>query len=152
MRISHALSIYACSYRTSINSSSHCLDSTSRRAVDPRYLVLFMKRACPPTLFPPRFRFSLSCHLNSKASKCLILSRLNDSHLSHSKHHIVARVTKRLEPRKAVLRTAAPLGTLPVDSPPRYQLPISVSLPSCVSIAEFAPTLDTSERKAPKYE
>ncbi|KAL8818180.1 MAG: hypothetical protein Q9191_007998, partial [Dirinaria sp. TL-2023a] len=45
---------------------------------------------------------------------------------------------------------AAPCGTFPVAFPPRYQLPISVSLPSWVRNAELGPTLETLLRKAPK--
>ena len=78
--------------------------------------------------------------------------RLHNSRISHSTHHKIARPTSMPEPRNAVFRSAAPLGTFPVSSPPRYQLPMSVSFPSCVSMAEFGPTLDTSDRKAPKYE
>lgn len=47
---------------------------------------------------------------------------------------------------------AAPLGTVPVAFLPKYQLPMLVSFPSCVSIAAFGPTLETSLRKEPKYE
>ena len=44
------------------------------------------------------------------------------------------------------------LGILLVAAPPRYQLPMSVSSPFCVSIAAFGPTFETSLRKLPKYE
>jgi hypothetical protein len=44
-----------------------------------------------------------------------------------------------------------PLGTFPVAAPPRYQLPISVSLPLLVSIAASGPTFESDERKEPKY-
>lgn len=43
-------------------------------------------------------------------------------------------------------------GTLPVATPPRYQDPMSVSFPFCVRKGELGPTLETSDRKAPKYE
>jgi hypothetical protein len=41
-------------------------------------------------------------------------------------------------------------GMLFVAAPPIYQEPISVSSPFCVNMAALAPTLETSERKAPK--
>jgi hypothetical protein len=44
------------------------------------------------------------------------------------------------------------LGILLVAAPPKYHEPISVKSPFCVSIAALAPTFDTEERKAPKYE
>jgi hypothetical protein len=48
------------------------------------------------------------------------------------------------------MEDAADLGMFFVSTPPMYQDPISVSLPSCVSIAAFGPTFETEERKAPK--
>lgn len=55
-----------------------------------------------------------------------------------------------LEPKLVTDEAAEPRGTLFVAAPPKYQDPISVSLPFCVSMAAFLPTLLTSERKAPK--
>jgi hypothetical protein len=43
-------------------------------------------------------------------------------------------------------------GVLLVAAPPRYQLPMSVSRPFCVSIEALGPTLETEDRKEPKYE
>lgn len=43
-------------------------------------------------------------------------------------------------------------GMLLVSEPPKYHDPMLVSVPSPVSMATFAPTLLTVERKEPKYE
>jgi hypothetical protein len=50
----------------------------------------------------------------------------------------------------AALDEADDSGILLVAAPPMYQEPISVSSPFCVNMAALAPTLETSERKAPK--
>jgi hypothetical protein len=42
------------------------------------------------------------------------------------------------------------VGTTPVAAPPRYQLPMSVSLPEPSSMDAFGPTELTDERKEPK--
>ena len=57
-----------------------------------------------------------------------------------------------VEPELVGLELEEELGTLPVAAPPRYQLPMSVSFPSCVNIATFGPTLDTDDLNDPKYE
>lgn len=64
-------------------------------------------------------------------------------------HEITTIARARLEPANVTVRLAE-LGTLPVADPPRYQLPISVSCPFCVSMAALAPTLETELRKEPK--
>jgi len=54
-----------------------------------------------------------------------------------------------------VVLGAAPapmLGVAPEKFPPMYELPIAVSFPVLSNMATFGPTLDTDERKDPKYE
>ena len=99
----------------------------------------------------------ITCEIQSRDICDLLTSTLLgpiNSHLPHNKRYMAIRPMSRPEPRKAVFRSAEPelLGTLPVPFPPRYQLPMSVSFPSCVSIAAFPPTFEESDRKAPKYE
>ena len=70
----------------------------------------------------------------------------------HMNHRRLATKTKSPDPAKVALRPASPFGILSVLVPPRYQLPISVSSPLCVSIAAFGPTFERSLRNDPKYE
>lgn len=68
----------------------------------------------------------------------------------HSRHQKAVKITIRLEPANMCITFAAPFGVYPVSCPPRYQLPMSVSLPFWSSMAAFGPTFETSLRKAPK--
>lgn len=79
---------------------------------------------------------------NNEASKRLIYAKYAAT---------AAAATTRLQPAILSARGAA-LGMLFVATPPRYQEPTSVSWPFWSSMAALGPTLDTSERKAPKYE
>lgn len=56
------------------------------------------------------------------------------------------------QPANAAVVLASPLGMFPVAACPKYQAPMSVSWPICVNMAALGPTLETSERKDPKYE
>ena len=68
----------------------------------------------------------------------------------HSRHQKTVKITTKLEPANMCTTFAAPSGVYPVSPPPRYQLPMSVSLPFWLSMAPFGPTFETSLRKAPK--
>ncbi|KAH9827557.1 hypothetical protein Tdes44962_MAKER02815 [Teratosphaeria destructans] len=61
-------------------------------------------------------------------------------------------MTKADQPANLAAAEAAPFGLFPSAFSPRYHAPMSVSLPFCVSIAAFGPTLLMLERNAPKYE
>lgn len=71
---------------------------------------------------------------------------------AHSIDQIPAKATMKLHPANTAVLPAAPLasGILFVAAPPRYQLPMSVSSPSWVSMAALGPTFETSLRKEPK--
>jgi hypothetical protein len=64
--------------------------------------------------------------------------------------HTHRKATRRIQHENGDDLGASPIGTAPVALPPRYQLPISVRRPSCVSMAAARPMLDMSLRKAPK--
>ena len=84
-----------------------------------------------------------------------LCTKLNPHHTIpkfYKRHHKLVKIMRIPDPVNTELRPALPFGLLLVAEPPRYQLPISVSLPSCVSIAAFGPTFETSLRKDPKYE
>lgn len=80
---------------------------------------------------------------------CTSLSSFSRKSL-HSRHQRVVKITSKLEPVNMCIMFAAPFGVFPVSCPPRYQLPMSVSLPFWLSMAAFGPTFETSLRKAPK--
>jgi hypothetical protein len=67
-------------------------------------------------------------------------------HLITSKHTIP---TSNVHPADTDIELAA-LAEVPTGTLPRYQLPISVSLPLLSSMAEFGPTLDALDRNEPK--
>lgn len=89
----------------------------------------------------------VACHFSS-------FPRYTSSYrpVSHMRSQKLAPTTRIPDPMNIALRPASPFGSFPVLLPPRYQLPISVSSPLCVSIAAFGPTFETSLRNVPKYE
>ena len=80
---------------------------------------------------------------------CTLASSFSRKSL-HNRHQKAVKITTHLEPVNVRIMFAAPSGVFPVSCPPRYQLPMSVSLPFWLSMAAFGPTFETSLRKAPK--
>jgi hypothetical protein len=68
----------------------------------------------------------------------------------HKKQKLTATSAIHMAPGPSSFTALLVVGMTPVAAPPRYQLPMSVSLPLPSSMDALGPTELTDERKEPK--